>query len=254
MDIVVVVKLVPDLVEEIEIAEDGKSLDMEWLRLIINEFDDHALEQAILIKEQTGANITVISPELEGVDDILYTAAAKGADRLIKMVGEFEEDSNNHAFSRALSGVIKDIEPDLVLIGVQANNDLDGAAGPMLAELLGFPYVGYISGLSIDNGKAISMKEYPGGLGAEMEVNLPAVIGIQAAEEPPRYVAISKVRQAMKTSTIEEIEVVDLDNIGGADITSMYLPESGDRAIMIEGDEEEVAGKLVQLFKELGVM
>ena len=94
MNIVVIEKLVPDLVEELEISESGKSLDMEWLRLIINEFDDHALEQALLIKESSDAQITVISPELEGVDDILFTAIAKGADRVIKLTGDFENNSN----------------------------------------------------------------------------------------------------------------------------------------------------------------
>ncbi|NIS82789.1 MAG: electron transfer flavoprotein subunit beta, partial [Anaerolineales bacterium] len=63
---------------------------------------------------------------------------------------------------------------------------------------LGMPFVGYVSGVSTTDGKLTVRKEYPGGLIAEMEVTTPAVLGIQAAEQPPRYVAISKVRQAMK--------------------------------------------------------
>ena len=88
--IVVTAKMVPDLVEELEIAENGTALDMTWLRLIINEFDDHAIEQAILLKEKYGGQVTVVAPDLEGMDDVLYTAAAKGADRLIKLIGNFE--------------------------------------------------------------------------------------------------------------------------------------------------------------------
>jgi len=254
MNIVVIVKLVPDLVEEIEISESGTSLDMEWLRLIINEFDDHALEQAILIKEETGANVTVISPELEGVDDILYTASARGADRIIKLLGDFENNSNCHALAKALSTLTSDLQPDLVLTGVQANDDLDGSVGPLLAEYLGYPYVGYVAGLKIENGKSRIKKEYPGGLVAEMEASLPALIGIQAAESPPRYVAISKVRQAMKTADLEEIEVSELQASGGPIVERMYQPETGDRATMIDGDEEEVAARLIEIFKELGVL
>jgi electron transfer flavoprotein beta subunit len=116
------------------------------------------------------------------------------------------------------------------------------------------PYVGYVSGVKVNEGKSTVRKEYPGGLIAEMEVTLPAVLGIQAAEEPPRYVAISKVRQAMKTATIDEIESAEFDLSGGPVINRMLKAEVGERATMIEGDEEKVAAHLVEIFKEIGVL
>jgi electron transfer flavoprotein beta subunit len=253
MNIVILVKLVPDLVEELSIDSSGAALDTTWLRLIINEFDDHAIEQGILLKERGGGTVTVVAPDIEGVDDVLFTAAAKGADRLIKIKGEFN-DVNNHALARALSVVVKELQPDLVLNGVQANNDLDGSLGPLLAESLEMPYVGYISGVTLDNGKTKVKKEYPGGLIAQMEVDLPAVLGIQAAEQPPRYVAVSKVRQMMKTSTIEERSVAELEMAGGPKISRMFQPEASQRATMITGNPDEVAAKLVDIFKELGVL
>ncbi len=254
MNIVVLFKLVPDLVEELEIDDSGTALDMTWLRLIINELDDHAIEEAILIKERSDAHVTVIAPDEEGTDDVLYTAAAKGADRLIKLVGDFEQGVNNHALARAAALVLKDLQPDLILTGVQAHNDLDGSVGPLLAEYLNMPYVGYVSGVQMVGGKSIVQKEYPGGLIAEMEVMLPAVLGIQAAEEPPRYVAVSKVRQAMKTAAIEEQEVAELDPSGGLNISRMFQPEVAERATMIEGDDDEIAARLVEIFKEIGVL
>jgi electron transfer flavoprotein beta subunit len=252
--IVALVKMVPDLVEELEINDDGTGLDRDWLRLIINEFDNHATEQAILLKERDGGEVTVIAPEAEGVEDMLFTIAAKGADHVIKLAGDFEEGTNNHALARAFAESAKAYQPDLILTGVQANDDLDGPVGPLVAEHLGMPYVGYISGVTIEDGKAIVRKEYPGGLIAEMEVTLPAVLGIQAGEEPPRYVAISKVRQMMKTTEIEEQEVPDLDSSGGPTVSRMYLPEAAERAEMIEGDEDEIAAKLVEIFKEAGAL
>lgn len=254
MNIAVLFKLVPDLVEELEIDDSGTALDMTWLRLIINELDDHAIEEAILIKERSDAHVTVIAPDEEGTDDVLYTAAAKGADRLIKLVGDFEQGVNNHALARAAALVLKELQPDLILTGVQAHNDLDGSVGPLLAEYLGMPYIGYVSGVQVINGKSIVQKEYPGGLIAEMEVMLPAVFGIQAAEEPPRYVAVSKVRQAMKTASIEEQEVAELDSSGGLAISRMFQPEVAERATMIAGDDDEIAARLVEIFKELGVL
>ena len=67
MNIAVLFKLVPDLVEELEIDASGTALDASWMRLIVNEFDDHAIEQAILLKEQHGGQVTVISPDRKSV-------------------------------------------------------------------------------------------------------------------------------------------------------------------------------------------
>lgn len=255
MNIVVPIKLVPDLVEELTIDESGVALDTAWLRMIINEFDDHAIEQAILLKEQGGGHVTVIAPDVEGVDDVLFTAAAKGADRLMKLTGDFEEERpNNHALARSLAPILEELRADLVLTGVQAHNDLDGSLGPLLAEYVGMPYAGYVANVTMDEATVTASKEYPGGLIAEFEVTLPAVLGIQVAQQPPRYVAISKIRQMMKSATIEEREVVTLDSSGGLSISRMFQPEVGERAIMIEGDEEEVASRLVDILKELAVL
>ena len=254
MNIVVPVRLVPDLVEELEIDESGTALDTTWLRLIINEFDDHAIEQAILLKEGSGGQVMIVAPDTEGIDDLLYAAAAKGADRLIKLAGAFEEGVNNHALARVLATTVTPLQPDLVLTGVQGHNDLDGPVGPLLAAYLNMPYVGYVAGVTVSDGKAIVRKEYPGGLIAEMEVTLPAVLGIQAAAEPPRYVAISKIRQVMKSAAIEEQDAAELDTSGGPVVSRLFQPEVGERATMIEGDEEEIAAKLIEIFKEAGVL
>ncbi len=254
MNIVVPVKLVPDLVEELTIDASGAALDTMWLRLIINEFDDHATEQAILLKERSGGQVTIITPNAEGVDDMLFAASARGADRLIKLVGDFENGVNNHALARTLATTIKDLQPDLVLTGVQAHNDLDGSLGPLLAEYLGMPYTGYVSGVIVNGDKAIVRKEFPGGLIAELELKLPAVLGIQAAEQPPRYVAISKVRQAMKTATLEEMDAPGLNPDGGPTIGRMFQPEAAEKAEMISGNADVVADRLIGIFKELGVL
>jgi len=253
MNIIVLAKLVPDLVDELTIDESGAALDLMFARWIINELDDHAVEEAILLKERGGGTVTVIVPDLDGADDVLFTAAAKGADKLIKLTGDFVA-ANNHALARTVAAHIKELQADLILTGVQAHNDLDGSVGPMLAEKLGLPYVGYVSSVAINDGKAVIHKEYPGGLLAEMDVTLPAVLGIQVAEQPPRYVAVSKVRQAMKDSNIEEQDASALDLSGGATVGRMFQPETSSQAEMITGDPEEVTNKLVNLFKELDVL
>ena len=253
MKIAVPIKFVPDLVEELAIDASGTALDTSWLRLIINEFDDHAVEQAILLKERGGGQVTVMAVEAEGVDDFLFTAVAKGADQLIKLTGN-SAGANNHAIARVYADLLKELQPDLVLTGVQAHNDLDGSIGPLLAEHLGMPFVGYVAGINVSGDKVIVRKEYPGGLVAEIEVKLPAILGIQAAEQPPRYVAYSKIRQVMGTAKIEERHLPELDSSGGAAVSRMYQPEAAEHATMIEGGADEVADKIIGIIKELGAL
>ena len=253
MKIIVPVQLVPDLVEELVVDANGKTLDPSYLRWILNEFDDHAIEQAILLKEKLGGEVTIIAPDFDGADDALFTAAAKGADHLLKITADFEAGVNSHALARMFLPMVKQAQADLILTGVQAHNSLDGPVGPLLAEMLGVPYVGYVSGVNVEVGKAIVKKEYPGGLIAEMEVATPAVLGIQAAENPPRYVAISKVRQIMKTSKIDE-EAGEIDPLGGLSASRMFQPEAATRAEMLEGDVDEVAEKLTKLLDGQGLL
>ena len=253
MNIIVPIKMVPDLVEELSIDPDGAALDTAWMRLILNEFDDHAIEQAILLKERVGGQVTVIAPDAPDVDDALFTAAAKGADRLIKLTGD-TESLNSHAIARAMAASVKAEIPDLILTGVQAHDDLDGQVGPLLAESLSMPYVGYVSGVKIEHTMATVTKEYPGGLLAEFLVELPAVLGIQASDEPPRYVAFSKVRQAMQTASIEEKDIGELDLSGSLTVSRMFQPEVGERAEMLEGDADEVATRLIEIMQEHDVL
>jgi electron transfer flavoprotein beta subunit len=254
MKIVTAIQMVPDLVEDLVIDSDGKRLDPYSIRWVINEFDDYAIEQAILLKERGGGKVSILAPGIEGAEDALYAAAAKGADELIKIAGDFDTDPNNHGMARMFSSAIKMLQPDLVLTGVQSHQRSDGCLGPLLAEELDMPYIGYVSGITLADGKALVRKEYPGGVIAEIEVLLPAVIGIQAPDTPPRYISISKIRQVMKTSKIQEQDAGEFDLSGGVPIDELYPPQVSNQVTMIEGSVEDVAAKLVDLLKEQGII
>jgi len=254
LKIVVPVQLVPDLVEELVINEEGNRLDQTNLRWVLNEFDDHAIEQAILLKESGGAHVTVVIPDFEGADDALYNAAAKGADRLVKLAGDFENGLNTHALARIFKPILMDQQPDLILTGIGAHHSLDGMIGPLLAGMLGLPFVGSVSKVTAGEGKVTVLKDYPGGLKAEVEVALPGVIGIQSAETPPRYVPIAKVRQAMKTSQVEVLDVDQVDQQGAMKLMHVYQAQAAGHAVMLEGDVDEVAEKITSLLKEQNLL
>src|SRR5512139_424831 len=85
MNLYVLLKMVPDTVEELNVAADGRSLDSEFLRFKLNDPDEHALEQALILKEKHGGKVTVVALDAPEVDDVLFTALAKGADRAVKV-------------------------------------------------------------------------------------------------------------------------------------------------------------------------
>jgi electron transfer flavoprotein beta subunit len=253
MDILVPIKFVPDLVEELEIDQGSQMLDRTFLRTVPNELDDHALEEAIILKERQGGTVTVVCVDTGDVDEALFTAIAKGCDRAVKVVGDgLDEGLSSHAHAALIEQAIGESSYDLILSGAQAVDDLDGPVGALLAARKGLPYVGYVSGVSFEGGKVRVKKEYPGGLIAEMDVQTPAVLGIQASEQPPRYVVTSRVMEAMKTATIEEVEAGEMPPTATAEVSDMQLPEVAERAEMIEGGVAEVADALVALLKEHG--
>jgi len=260
MHILVLLKMVPDVVEELEIAADGRALDLEYLRMILSESDDHALEQALLLKEKYGGKVTVLALDAPEVDDALFTAAAKGADRVMKIAGQDAGFTTRQA-ARILSLVIAD-EPgvmpvDLILTGVQAIDDLDGLVAPLVADDLNMPYLGIITGVALDvsAGTARAVKEYPAGVRGEFQIRLPAVLGIQAAEKPPRYVPVAKIRMAMKSIKIEGVEVPTLADGGWplVNVLEMKRNEPAGHAEMLEGSAGEVSSRLCGILAERGL-
>ena len=194
MNIAVVVRQVPDLIEPLEIDSSGAALDLGSASFIVNESDDHALEQAILLKEAGGATVSVVALDFGDVDNTLYTAAAKGADRIVKLTLDGEAPPSPRAAAALFAAALKPLSPDLVLIGVQAHDELDGGLSPFLAAALGLPYVGVIRGVQAgpEPGTVTVCKEFPGAVMARLKVKLPAVLGIVGAEQPPRYVPVAE--------------------------------------------------------------
>lgn len=251
MNIIVPVKQVPDLVEDLEIDPSGKSLDQSSLKMKLSEFDDHALEEALLLKEEWGAIVTAIAVDSEDVDKVLFTAAAKGADKIIKVTGL--ENPTTRQAAQALAEVLKGMPYNLVLTGVQAVDDRDGQLAVLLAHYLGIPHITVVTSVKLNGNAATISKEYGGGLVAEYEVQLPAVVGIQAARQSPRYVPVAKVRQTMKTATLDEVAASGAAAATGSVVNKFYKPETGAGAEMIEGSAEEQASKIIQLLKEKGI-
>lgn len=249
MNIVVPVKLVPDLVEELEINDDGTDLERDFLSYRINEFCDHAIEEALQLKEAHGGRVTVIAVEREETDKVLYTALAKGADRAVKITG-VDEAAPTQVVARAMCQVLGGIEYDVVLTGVQAADDRDGQLGVLMAGHLGIPHVSVVSEIAVSDGVLTVHKEYAGGVVARFEVAPKVVLGVQAARETPRYAPVSRVRQVMQQTQLETVAVDAVERDPGSTVRRMFTPEKGEGAQMLEGSAVEVAGRIAQILRE----
>ncbi|MHA2611541.1 MAG: electron transfer flavoprotein subunit beta/FixA family protein [bacterium JZ-2024 1] len=257
LHVLVVMKMVPDVVEELEIAGDGKSLDTQWLRMIVSESDEHSLEEALILKEKYGATVTVVGFEAPELDEVLYTSLAKGADRVVKISGDFT-GWRSPALARFIHSFLDSsglLTPELlVFTGSQAIDDLEGEMAPYLAELTGLPFINLVSRVEVVDGKIRVQKEFPGGVRGEYELPLPAIVGVQSAEKPPRYVPVAKVRAIMKTAQIESVEVPGGEISPRVEVAQMYKPEVSGRAEMLEGTPEEVASRIVGILAERGLI
>jgi electron transfer flavoprotein beta subunit len=254
MNIIVTLKQVPNLTDELEINSDGNDLDHDALQYVLNEWDEQALEEAVLAKEAAGGTVTAIGVDTTGeLNEALYTALAKGADKAAKITGDYPRGTDSHTQAKLLAEAIKSMSPDLIFTGVQASDDRDGQIAPNLAAHLGMPYVGVVTGATVKDGKAIVHKEYAGGVMAEFEVSLPAVIGVQAAHQPPRYAPVSKIRQIAKTAKVDEISGNESPGPGSA-VRRMFKPESAGHAEMWDTSPEEVADKILAIVKEKGLL
>ncbi len=256
---VVVLRSVPDVADELEVNESGTDIDREWVGLKLNEFDDHALEDAILLKESVGGSVTALAIDAEGVDRMLQSAIARGADRIVKITaGDLEPFSPATIIAALVAEAVKRLGADLVLTGVQTPEDLAGQLAPTLGAVLGWPHLSAIAGVQVRDGGLVVRQEHNGGYATSVLVSLPAVLGIQTASKPPRYVSGSKLRQA--TGVKPDMLALDVLALGAtvsspiASMQALTKPETAGGAIMWDGEAEDVADRFVSLLRERGLL
>ncbi len=250
MNIVVVLKHIPSVADELPVR--GNQVDFDSVDFVLNEWDEQSLEQAALIKEALGGTVTAIGVDVIGeLDNLLHLALAKGADRAVKIAAD-DAGADSHRQAKWLSEAIRPMAPDLVLVGVQASNDIDGQLGPLLAAYLDLPYIGVVSSIEVQDGTALMNKEFAGGFGARYSVRLPFVAGVQVAPKPPRYAPVSKIRQIAQTAKIEVLEPSG-EADSGLVFRKVAPPVVSGHAEMIEGSPKEIAARLVALLKERGL-
>jgi len=257
MNIVVCAKRVPITQEvDLEIDQNGKDIKKDALPFTINEWDNYALEEAVLLKERLGGTVTAITVGDEADEEVLRRAQAMGADRAIRVSPDGRE-LDSFGLARVLAQVVRELDYDLILTGVQAEDDNYGLVGVMLAEHLGLPHAAVVTAVEPEGPTAKIKVELEGGLDEISRINLPALLTIQTGINEPRYVSVMAVRKARK----KELEVRDINSLGlcveelAPRITTLevYPPADTGGAVMLAGDPPQIADEIIRIVRETGV-
>lgn len=262
MNIVICIKRVPDTAEApLSITDDGLDIKRDKLVHDINEADNYALEEGLLLKGQHGGSVTVVTVGDEASNEQLRTCLAKGADLAMRLHDDQFIALDNYAIAKILCSAIRPLTPDLVLTGCMSSDDASAQVGVQLAQMLGFPHATLLTKIDIKGATAQVKSELENGLAMILELRLPAVLAVQTGINEPRYASFRGIKEAYK----REIKVLDCaalsldkDEIAGngvqVKIEKLFVPHSDKTAQILTGSAEETAGQLAGIMKDKGLV
>jgi len=251
MNIYVLLKRTFDTDEQI-IVDDGVIED-DGAEFIINPYDEYAVEEAIVQRDEHGGEVTVVTIGDEDSEQQLRTALAMGADQAVLINTEDDlEEGDQYTTTKILEAFFADKEIDLILAGNVAIDEASGQVGPRLAEKLDIPYVTTITDLAIEDGLAKIDKDVEGDV-EKIEVRLPLLVTCQQGLNEPRYPSLPGIMQA-KRKPLDELEIDDLD-LDEDDVEAktetvdIFLPPEKEAGRILEGEVEDQVKELVSLLR-----
>ena len=247
MKVVVCVKQIAQLGDEIEFTDDERDVDPDYLDYALNEWDTYATEEALRLRESAGeGEVVVVSVGSEDSEEAMRRCLAMGADRGIRI--DTEERLDPVRVARALAEVVRAESPDLVFTGVQSADSVQAATGTALAELLDLPRVAVVTKIELGDGKATVNRELEGGLVDVIEVDTPALLTIQTGINEPRYATLRAIKQAEE----KEVDVRQPGDLGepAYGVRKMFVPPKGEGAEMLDGSASDVAQRIKEIVEE----
>ena len=212
MKVLVPVKRVIDYNVKVRVKADNSGVELANVKMAMNPFDEIAVEQALRLKEASGADeVVAVSIGPAQNQETIRTALAMGADRGIHI--EASHDIEPLAVAKLLKAVVERENPGLVLVGKQAIDDDCNQTGQMLAALLGWAQGTFVSALEVTGDKAKVVREVDGGL-EHLEISMPAIVSVDLRLNEPRYASLPNIMKAKK-KPLDSLTVDDL----GVDIT-----------------------------------
>ena len=214
----------------------------------LNEPDAYALEEALRLKEKHGGEVIVCSAGPARAAQVIREALARGADRAVHVESDGLASADANAVADALAAALRDEGVDLVLTGLQSDDQGFGQVGVVLAEKLGMPHATIIMEVQVSDAGLRVKRELEGGWFQWMTLPLPALLTIQSGINQLRYATLKGIMAAKK----KEIKKVAAPATAASlqKITSMYVPTKGKQTQMISGGPADAAKELVKRLRE----
>ncbi|PKM88635.1 MAG: electron transfer flavoprotein subunit beta [Firmicutes bacterium HGW-Firmicutes-12] len=257
MKIVVCVKQVPDT-NDVKIDPKTGTLIRDGVPSIINPDDKNAIEEALVLKKEKGAVVTVLCMGPPQADFALREALGMGADEAILLSDRAFAGADTWATSYALSMAIKKVgDYDLIFCGRQAIDGDTAQVGPELAEIMDIPQVTYVRKIvSIDNKTAVVERAMEDGYEV-IEVKMPAVLTAVKELNVPRYPTASGIVDAFDVKEVKLWTAADIQadperlGLKGSytQVKRTFAPPVKGAGKMLEGSVKEKALSLVQELK-----
>ncbi|KGO34613.1 MAG: electron transfer flavoprotein subunit beta/FixA family protein [Desulfoprunum sp.] len=250
MKLLVCIKQVPDMESKFKIDTDGVWYDRGDLAWRMNEYDEYAVEQAVQVKEATGADLTVLCIGPDQVKETMKKALAMGCDRGVHIADDQSHRRDPFQIASLIAAFARDKGFDLIFTGMQSQDRGSGQVGVMAAELLGLPAVTTIVGFALAGNTITVKRELEGGVKATVEATLPALVTCQLGLNTPRYPTLPNIMKAKK----KELLTVAAADLSPADAllntVKLTFPEKKGGGVFLEGDVGEVADRLIRILKE----
>jgi len=254
VDIVVLIKQVPDTAARIQDRVRDGTVDLEDITWITNPYDEYAVEEALRLRERHGGTVTLVAHGPDRVQSALKDMLALGADEAFQVWDPAFADLGPRGVARVLAAAIEKGPHDLVWAGWKAVDDDRGLVPVYVARYLGLPHVSFVTQIDIDDGHATVRREVEGGHEI-LQVPLPAVFSAQKGLNEVRYASLKGI-MAVKKKQIGVWTAADLgvnpDDLPapGVVIRDVSPPPPRPPGRILDGSPEEAAGELARLLRE----
>src|SRR5438876_3448877 len=239
MKIAVCIKQVPTREWQPRLADDKTWIREQDASYEMNEPDAYALEEALRLREKHGGEVVVCSAGPARVAQVIREALARGGDRAIHVEGDQLAAADAFVVAAALAAAMADEKFDLILTGLQSDDQGFAQTGVVLAERLGLPHATIVMEVQAE-GRALSVKrELEGGWFQWVAMPLPAVLTIQSGINQLRYATLKGIMAAQKKEIRKAAAPAGI--APKQKIASLYLPEKGKKTQMIGGSATEAA-------------
>jgi electron transfer flavoprotein beta subunit len=250
MNILVCIKQVPDMESKFKVNGEGNWYDSADLAWRMNEYDEYAVEQAVQLKEKTGADLTVLCIGPDRVKETMKKALAMGCDRGVHVADDASFKKDPFSIASIIAEFAKPKNFDLIFTGMQSQDRGSAQVGVLAAEMLGLPSITTIVGFAFDNNTITVKRELEGGVKAKVTSPTPALVTCQLGLNTPRYPTLPNIMKAKKKELLS-LPVADLlKDQALEETTSLYFPEKKGGGLVLEGDIADLADKLIKILKE----